>query len=42
MLFEDKLTIVEIAQSVGFAHQSHLNYHFKRLTGVTPAQFQDK
>ncbi|WP_349262610.1 helix-turn-helix domain-containing protein [Allocoleopsis sp.] len=25
-----------VAQACGFAHQSHLNRHFKQLTGVTP------
>jgi AraC family transcriptional regulator len=38
LLHGDK-TIVEIAQTVGFASQGHLNYHFKRLVGVTPKQF---
>lgn len=37
-----ELTIAEIAQRVGFAHQSHLNYHFKRLVGITPKQFRDR
>jgi AraC family transcriptional regulator len=30
------LSIAEIAQTVGFASQGHLTYHFKRLVGVTP------
>jgi AraC family transcriptional regulator len=29
-------TIADIATSVGFSHQSHLNYHFKRFFGITP------
>ena len=33
------LAIADIAQIVGFSSQSHLNYHFKRLTGVTPKAF---
>jgi AraC-like DNA-binding protein len=31
--------ISEIAQSTGFADQSHLNRHFKRVTGVTPGAY---
>jgi AraC family transcriptional regulator len=38
LLLEGSLTIAEIAVSVGFANQSHLNRHFKRLLGVTPRQ----
>jgi AraC family transcriptional regulator len=30
------MSIADVAQACGFAHQSHLNRHFKRLTGVTP------
>ncbi|MFH7027237.1 MAG: helix-turn-helix domain-containing protein [Heteroscytonema crispum UTEX LB 1556] len=36
LLLQGKLTIAEIAYKVGFANQSHLNRHFKRLLGVTP------
>ncbi|VEP11606.1 AraC family transcriptional regulator [Hyella patelloides LEGE 07179] len=42
LLQERELTIAEISQRVGFAHQSHLNHHFKRLVGVTPGQFRDR
>lgn len=28
--------IADVAYKVGFANQAHLNYHFKRLLGVTP------
>ncbi|WP_407885036.1 hypothetical protein [Scytonema sp. NUACC26] len=31
--------MAEIAVLVGFAHQSHLNHHFKWLFGVTPKGF---
>ena len=34
--------IADVAQTVGFANQSHLNLHFKRLVGVTPKQFIQK
>ncbi|MBB5293578.1 AraC family transcriptional regulator [Deinococcus metallilatus] len=30
----------QVAQSVGFVDQSHLNRHFKRLLGVTPAHYR--
>jgi AraC family transcriptional regulator len=36
LLLQGKLTIAEIAYRVGFANQSHLNRHFKRVLGVTP------
>ncbi|BDA74784.1 transcriptional regulator, AraC family [Calothrix sp. PCC 7716] len=41
-LYEGKLSIAQIAQTVGFANQSHLNFHFKRLLGVTPRKFLTK
>jgi AraC-like DNA-binding protein len=31
--------IATVSQRVGFADQSHLNRHFKRLVGVTPAVY---
>ncbi|NET35646.1 MAG: helix-turn-helix transcriptional regulator [Cyanothece sp. SIO1E1] len=39
LLRQGELAIAEIAQTVGFASQGHLNYHFKRLTGLTPKGF---
>ena len=39
LLLESKLAIADIALEVGFAHQSHLNRHFKRWVGVTPKAF---
>lgn len=36
LLRQGNLSIAEIAIACGFTHQSHLNRHFKRLTGVTP------
>lgn len=36
LLLQGKLTIAQVAYAVGFAHQSHLNRHFKRWLGVTP------
>lgn len=39
LLKEGKMGISEVANAWGFTHQSHLNRHFKRLTGVTPKKF---
>lgn len=39
LLLEKKLSLAEIAYAVGFASQGHLNYHFKRIVGVTPTVF---
>ncbi|MBD2102660.1 helix-turn-helix domain-containing protein [Leptolyngbya sp. FACHB-261] len=39
LLLARQLSIAEVAQVVGFASQGHLNYHFKRVTGVTPKAF---
>ncbi|WOB42438.1 helix-turn-helix transcriptional regulator [Thermoleptolyngbya oregonensis NK1-22] len=39
LLQDRKMEISEIAIACGFTHQSHLNRHFKRLTGVTPKIF---
>lgn len=36
LLLQGEMSIADIAQACGFAHQSHLNRHFKRLTGITP------
>lgn len=39
LLKDEKMGIAEVAITCGFTHQSHLNRHFKRLTGVTPKKF---
>jgi AraC family transcriptional regulator len=36
LLAEGNLSISEIAVETGFAHQSHLAYHVRRLLGVSP------
>lgn len=41
LLKDGKLRISEVAIACGFTHQSHLNRHFKRLTGVTPKKFSN-
>jgi AraC family transcriptional regulator len=33
-------SLAEVASAVGFADQSHLTRHFKRVVGVTPSQFR--
>ncbi len=39
LLLKGEIAIAEIALEVGFAHQSHLNRHFKQWVGVTPKAF---
>lgn len=39
LLQRGDLAIEQVALLVGFADQSHLTYHFKRLIGVTPKRF---
>ena len=39
LLLENDLSTACVAQAVGFASQSHLNYHFKRVVGLTPTAF---
>jgi AraC family transcriptional regulator len=39
LLLQGQLTIAEVAFIVGFANQSHLNRHFKKILNVTPRQF---
>src|SRR5205823_1111486 len=36
LLHQSELSIGQIAVLTGFYDSSHLNHHFKRLTGVTP------
>ncbi|MGG6237417.1 helix-turn-helix domain-containing protein [Nodosilinea sp. AN01ver1] len=42
LLARPDLAIADIACQTGFAHQSHLNRHFKRLLGVTPGQWRQR
>lgn len=41
LLKQKEMTIGEVAIACGFTHQSHLNRHFKRFTGVTPKFWQN-
>ncbi|HXG90814.1 MAG TPA: AraC family transcriptional regulator [Blastocatellia bacterium] len=38
LLGEGNLPISQIAAEVGFAHQSHLAYHMRRVLGLSPKQ----
>jgi AraC-like DNA-binding protein len=38
-LLQGKVSLAEIVIACDFSHQSHLNRHFKHLTGVTPKTF---
>ena len=42
LLLNRELSIAEVAYSVGFANQSHLNRHLKRLLGVTPRHIRQR
>jgi AraC family transcriptional regulator len=37
---DSELGLAEVALRVGFLHQSHFSFHFKRIVGVTPGQFR--
>ncbi len=39
-LLEEGQTVSAAACTVGFADQSHLTRHFKRLTGITPGKYR--
>jgi AraC family transcriptional regulator len=41
LLKEGKLSISQIAAEAGFAQQSHLAYHVRRLLGVSPLSLRD-
>ncbi len=38
-LISASMPLAEVAAAVGFTDQSHLNRHFKALTGITPGQY---
>src|SRR5258706_1847345 len=40
VLLRSGAEIGDVAQSVGFSDQSHLNRHFRALVGLTPGQYQ--
>jgi len=40
LLSEGRLSILEVAIAVGFAHASHLAFHMRRLLGAKPSDFR--
>ena len=42
MLRNHQLTIAQIADATGFAHQSHLARHMHRILGYTPSAVRRK
>lgn len=40
LLLHSNLPIAEIAQTVGFAHQSHMARHMRRILGITPGDLR--
>lgn len=40
LLASSPIPIAEVAIEVGFANQSHLTHHFRRILGVTPARLR--
>ena len=41
-LFQNKLTLVDIAKKLGYRNISHLSSQFKKVTGETPSSFKSK
>jgi AraC family transcriptional regulator len=41
LLGESKLSISQIAMEAGFAHQSHLSRHMRRVLGVSPGALRE-
>lgn len=37
---DDEISLAQVALRVGFSDQSQFHFHFKRIVGVTPRQFQ--
>ena len=40
LLHQPELSLIDIALTVGFSSQSHLNDYFRRIVGVTPARYR--
>jgi len=41
LLARPDIALAEVAHACGFASQSHLSHHFRRLVGVSPGVFRD-
>jgi AraC family transcriptional regulator len=42
IIAEGRMSILEIALTVGFSSQSHFTVAFRKVTGMTPSQFRSK
>lgn len=42
LLKEKKLSVAEVAYSIGFSNPSHFTYRFRMFYGVTPTEFMEK
>lgn len=42
LLFDDQLTLAEIADKVGFSSVAHLSHAFKKSQGITISEFRQK
>ena len=40
LLRDSRLPIAQVAAEAGFAHQSHLARHLRRIAGVSPSQLR--
>jgi AraC family transcriptional regulator len=40
LLHQPLVSLIEVALTVGFSSQSHLNDYFRRMVGVTPARYR--
>jgi AraC family transcriptional regulator len=40
LLDESSIPLIDVALTVGFNSQSHLNEYFRRMVGVTPARYR--
>jgi AraC family transcriptional regulator len=40
LLMQDGASMAEIAQAAGFAHQSHMARHMRRVLGVAPKRMR--
>lgn len=40
LIRKGRMSLVDVAATVGFSSQSHLGKHFKRIVGCTPAEFR--
>jgi YesN/AraC family two-component response regulator len=41
LLLTERISLVDVAEAVGFYDQSYFNKVFKKITGVTPKKFKE-